>query len=163
MFMFAYFAKYFFFDVAFACSFTIGMGNCCSPSKRKRKGFSKSITSQVYRSTQGRCYYCRTHVGREKNRGKRWNIDHFIAFAENGENDIRNYVLSCGHCNHSKGKKNVYTWAKQRGYTLRCRHIVNASTGELCLTDGVSDSCETCSMHYAVLGISLDGILHHHG
>lgn len=52
----------------------------------------------------GRCWWCR------KKTGSSYHVDHRIPIARGGTNDAGNLVISCPHCNTSKGSKLPHEW-----------------------------------------------------
>lgn len=54
---------------------------------------------------KGLCWWCQEPLS------ARYHIDHRIPLSRGGSNDISNLVLSCPHCNLSKGAKMPYEFA----------------------------------------------------
>jgi 5-methylcytosine-specific restriction endonuclease McrA len=76
--------------------------------KSTRKALSESLKRQIFNTTSGVCYLCKTKmtfnpVGDEH----RWEIEHIVAFSNNpDENDVfANMLPSCMQCNRGIGGK----------------------------------------------------------
>jgi HNH endonuclease len=52
----------------------------------------------ILRASEGRCYYCHTHVGQAA-----LLIEHKIPLIQGGANSADNVVAACRHCNQAKG------------------------------------------------------------
>lgn len=53
----------------------------------------------IYERQSGKCFYCSIEVGSV------FALDHYIPLSKGGANVTANIVISCPHCNHSKGDK----------------------------------------------------------
>lgn len=81
----------------------------------KRRNFRTKEVSQVYRKTNGKCFYCGAELppdtdyfdegGKVVVSKRNWDIDHVIPFSKGGEYKIENLVPSCIHCNRTKSAK----------------------------------------------------------
>jgi len=58
-----------------------------------------------YERQHGRCYWCGVKVG------KKYHVDHVTPLCKGGSNGPENIVVSCTHCNHSKGAKHPMDFA----------------------------------------------------
>lgn len=64
---------------------------------------SKDIEIQL-KAQKGLCWHCGELLG------EKYHADHLIPLSRGGSNDPRNIVISCPHCNLSKGDKLLWEW-----------------------------------------------------
>lgn len=64
----------------------------------------------VWGKTDGLCHHCGVAMAVEHGLPHSFQVDHFVALANGGSNDIENLVPSCARCNASKGKKTADTF-----------------------------------------------------
>lgn len=69
----------------------------------KRRGISKSLRMDIFERDGFRCQYC----GRTIQDGIKLHVDHKVAVANGGTNDIDNLVTSCDECNCGKSDKEL--------------------------------------------------------
>lgn len=87
-------------------------------SRRRRKRAKGSYTAEdirlQYNKQDGLCYWCMEELSDKFHR------DHYLPIAKGGTNYPDNIVLSCPHCNLSRGSKmpNGWTWRKVYAYWL---------------------------------------------
>jgi len=72
---------------------------------------TKQELSTLIEST-GECFWCSKPLDSE------YHIDHFYPISRGGDNSIENLVVSCPHCNLSKGAKDPLEFAKLIGKDL---------------------------------------------
>jgi 5-methylcytosine-specific restriction endonuclease McrA len=58
------------------------------------------VRKAVYERDQYACFYC----GKKRSEGAVLNLDHFIARALGGTNEIDNLFTACRECNNRKGR-----------------------------------------------------------
>lgn len=81
----------------------------------KRYRISAKKTSEVFRKTNGKCFYCGEQLpqdteyldwgGKVVSSHRNWNIDHVIPISKGGGYNIENLVPSCSQCNAQKGAR----------------------------------------------------------
>lgn len=69
---------------------------------RKRKGISTKTRFEVFKRDSFVCQYCGAHPPSAV-----LHVDHIIAVANGGPNDMDNYVTSCDRCNLGKGARDL--------------------------------------------------------
>ena len=75
----------------------------------------KKVRSALFLQCNGHCYYC----GRKFEDINKMTLDHIIATANGGTNEISNLALTCLRCNHIKDnddsliKLRKFLWKKQ--------------------------------------------------
>ena len=113
------------------------MGNVLGAKPPARHRWTKKQALQVYNSTGGRCYYCRSTLkgGGAKRIGK-WELDHYEPLILGQANwsardHLDNLVPACLECNRSKGSKRPADFARQQGISLRCRTLLPSA--KMCL------------------------------
>lgn len=74
--------------------------------RKSTKKFTVDDVSRQLRGQKFRCWWCT-----KKLRGNQYHIDHRIPLAKGGENDARNIVIACPHCNLSKHTKMPHEFA----------------------------------------------------
>lgn len=79
--------------------------------KHASGSFTKLDVEKLLRLQENRCAYC----GR---RLRGFHIDHVVPLAKNGTNNPSNLLLTCEHCNKSKGTKTLDQWQANRRFTL---------------------------------------------
>lgn len=67
-----------------------------------RKGLSKRIRFEVFKRDGFECNYCGAHPP-----GVLLHVDHIVAVANGGENDMDNLVTACESCNQGKGAREL--------------------------------------------------------
>lgn len=67
--------------------------------KNASGNLSYKETLKQYNLQEGKCFWC----GEKLN--NKYDIDHLIPLSKNGNHSCGNIVISCGHCNASKGNK----------------------------------------------------------
>jgi 5-methylcytosine-specific restriction endonuclease McrA len=58
-----------------------------------------------FKSQNGRCWHCGKKISSDN-----YHLDHLVPLARGGKHDPRNIVISCPHCNLSKGAKLPQEW-----------------------------------------------------
>lgn len=82
--------------------------------KRKNGGSFTRADVEIIRARQsGLCAACGVAGKLE--------IDHIVAVANGGSGDPSNLQLLCGHCNKSKGARDCFEWATERGFIVRLK------------------------------------------
>jgi 5-methylcytosine-specific restriction endonuclease McrA len=66
--------------------------------------FSSSDIELMLRQQKEKCYWCGKPLNGE------YHVDHRIPLSKGGKNDPSNIVISCPHCNLSKGAKMPWEW-----------------------------------------------------
>jgi 5-methylcytosine-specific restriction endonuclease McrA len=83
--------------------------------KRRKRAKGSHTDEEVrlqYCLQDGLCYWCMKEVGDDFHR------DHYIPIARGGTSHAYNIVISCPHCNLSRGSKlpEQWTWRKVHAY-----------------------------------------------
>src|ERR1043166_5770992 len=71
-------------------------------AKPKRKALSKKTRFDTFKRDGFRCQYCGAHPP-----GVLLHVDHVVAVAGGGTNDIDNLVTACEPCNLGKGARSL--------------------------------------------------------
>jgi 5-methylcytosine-specific restriction endonuclease McrA len=79
--------------------------NCVSDKYRKTGRFKFWLRAEVFRLKGGACHYCSAPADQ---------IDHVVALANGGTDDVENLVPACKSCNSSKQDKPVELWLAER-------------------------------------------------
>ena len=61
-------------------------------------------------SSNGECYWCESSIEEDD-----MHLDHYYPLSKGGSNNIDNIVVSCSHCNLSKGDKDPEEFARRVG------------------------------------------------
>lgn len=69
---------------------------------------SAADVRKQYEMQGGRCWWC------QKNVGEKYHVDHLIPIARGGTNWPDNIVISCAHCNTSRGDKLPSEWKRSQ-------------------------------------------------
>jgi len=79
----------------------------------KRYQISAKKTSEVFRKTNGKCFYCGELLpkdteyldwgGKVVSSHRNWHVEHVVPVSKGGGYDIGNLVPSCSQCNAEKG------------------------------------------------------------
>lgn len=79
--------------------------------KRSAQGSYTDVDIQsMLKDQKGLCKYCSKDISNQ------YHIDHVVPLSRGGSNELSNLVLSCSHCNLSKGKKMLNEWMETRGW-----------------------------------------------
>ncbi len=83
-------------------------------ARKKAAGgtFSVEEIYVLHKRQRGKCPACKASIA------DRFDIDHIVAIACGGGNDISNIQLLCPPCNRSKGCKDAIVWAQENGALL---------------------------------------------
>jgi 5-methylcytosine-specific restriction endonuclease McrA len=71
-------------------------------AKPKRRALSKKTRFEVFKRDRFACQYCGAHPP-----GVLLHVDHVVAVAEGGTNDMDNLVTACEPCNLGKGARDI--------------------------------------------------------
>ena len=93
--------------------------------KNKRRNFSLSERTAVYRKTKGCCYLCGEFVDFDS-----FEIEHKLPLSKGGTNDIGNLFCSCHTCNTMKGDMPLSDFMKQ-GLKIFLRQMGRKNSGKL--------------------------------
>lgn len=74
----------------------------------------KELALELYNEQEGRCAYCGISVYHSIDRDV--HVEHILPISRGGTNDRDNLVITCGHCNWSKGNKTLAEWQAVRGW-----------------------------------------------
>lgn len=74
-----------------------------STQTHKRSPISRRIKAQIWRKSDGHCWYC----GDELNPFTNFEVDHFLSLKNGGSNAYENLVPSCRQCNANKSHWHV--------------------------------------------------------
>lgn len=97
-----------------------GASNKRNHAKRKARlrlaegSFTQSDLLRLYADQDGRCAYCGITLSWQVPRDI--HIDHVQALTRGGSNNPDNLLLTCSHCNLSKGNKAYSEWLPVRGW-----------------------------------------------
>lgn len=73
-------------------------------AKAVNESYSVADLDVIYKSQQGRCWWCQDFVG------LKFEIDHRIPLSRGGKDILNNIVISCGACNRGKKDKLPHEW-----------------------------------------------------
>lgn len=76
--------------------------------------YTRADIEQLYTDQDGRCAYCGASIFWQVRRDV--HIDHVQALSRGGSNNPDNLLLTCSHCNLSKGSKTYEDWLPVRGW-----------------------------------------------
>lgn len=62
----------------------------------------------------GKCIHCNARMTVAKNGDTDFTIEHLVPKYAGGGNNLENLALSCGDCNHEKGRRHDKNFAKSR-------------------------------------------------
>lgn len=86
-------------------------GHNCRAKRLGAKGRHTARDIRIlYKIQKGKCVYCNTDLDRK------FHIDHVVPLSRGGTNYRHNLVLTCPHCNLSKGDKLLSEWIETRGW-----------------------------------------------
>lgn len=76
-----------------------------------RRRWTDDELNAVFDRMGGTCWFCKCPI-RWRNYGRRdvpmgWEVDHRVAIANGGTDDIANLIPACWTCNNFKGTKNA--------------------------------------------------------
>lgn len=77
----------------------------------RRSPISKQTRSAVWQRSKGQCWYC----GDELDPFLSFHVDHVLAVALGGTNDLENLVAACPACNTQKSAHTVDEFRRRRG------------------------------------------------
>lgn len=78
------------------------MSDAKPAKKPRRKGLSQKTRFEVFKRDHFTCQYCGAHPP-----GVLLHVDHFLAVANGGTNDIDNLITACEPCNQGKGARDI--------------------------------------------------------
>ncbi len=85
--------------------------------KAKRAEKTAAIRRLLWDKQEGRCAYCCKSIALES-----CEVDHVIARAKGGRNEITNYAIACTSCNNMKLDLDVYTFTLRLLIPHTCRY-----------------------------------------
>ena len=74
-------------------------------NRSERQQVRRSLRDSVWIKTSGRCAYCAVHLTRQHGKPNSFCIDHVLAVAKGGSDDIANLIPACHSCNSKKGAR----------------------------------------------------------
>jgi len=86
--------------------------------KNKLKAISPRKMKEWILKQEKVCYWCGVDCS------DNFHIDHYYPLAKGGKHDVDNLVLSCPHCNLSKGAKLPDVFARERGIALENKKLL---------------------------------------